>query len=116
MTIKIDTRGWPKAVSSGESGLKLLLTKLGWREESVALDQPGRVVGFPEREQRLPQLLDGLERSHPEQVFLQRADEPLGAAIAFRCPHEGGRTVDAEEGEFLLEVIGHVLGAVIVAH
>ncbi len=60
----------------------------------MAFDQPGVVVGFPEREQRLPQLLDGLEGPHPEQVLFQRADEPLGAAIAFRCPHEGGRTLD----------------------
>src|SRR3954452_5344109 len=92
------------------------LAKLGWREEAVALDQPGRVVGLPEREQRLPQLLDGLEGPYPEQVFLQRADEALGAAIAFWCPHEGGRTLDAEEGQFLLEVVRHVLRAVVVAH
>ena len=71
----------------------------------MALDQPGRVVGFPEHEQRLPQLLDGLEGPHPEQVLLQRADEALGAAIAFRCPHEGGRTVDPEKGQFFLEMI-----------
>src|SRR4051794_26732696 len=97
-------------------GLKLPLAKLGWREEAVALDQPGRIVGFPEPEQRLPQLLDGLEGPHPEQVFLQRADEALGTAIAFWCPHEGGRTLDAEEGQFFLEMIGHVLRAVVVAH
>ena len=65
----------------------------------MALDQPGRVVGFPEREQRLPQLLDGVEDPHPEQVLLEGADESLGAAIAFRCPHEGGRTLDAENGQ-----------------
>ena len=69
----------------------------------MALDQPGRVVGFPECEQRLPQLLNRLEGPHPEQVFLQRANEALGAAIAFRCPDEGGRTLDAEEGDFILE-------------
>src|ERR687894_856360 len=85
-------------------------------EEPVAFDQPAVVVGLPEREQRLPQLLDGLEGPHPQQVLLQRADEPLGAAIAFRRPDEGGRTLDAEEGQLLLEVIGHVLRAVIVAH
>ena len=53
-------------------------------EAAVTFNQPAVVVGLPEREQRLPQLLDGLEGSHPEQVLLQRADEPLGAAIAFR--------------------------------
>ena len=45
----------------------------------MALDQPGIVVDFAEREQRLPQLLDGTEGPYPEQVLLQRADEPLGA-------------------------------------
>src|SRR5919112_4277056 len=85
-------------------------------EEPVAYDQPAVVVGLPEREQRLQQLLDGLESPHPEQVLLEGADEPLGASIAFRCPHEGGRAVDAEKGQFLLEVIRHVLRAVIVAH
>src|SRR5215216_1564327 len=82
----------------------------------MAFDQPAIVVGLAEREQRLPQLLDGLEGPHPEQVFLEGADEALGAAIAFRGPDEGGRTIDPEKGQFLLEVIGHVLRAVVVAH
>ena len=56
----------------------------------MALDQPGRVVGFPEREQRLPQLLDGVEGSHPKQVLLEGADEPLGTAIAFRVRTKAG--------------------------
>src|SRR3954447_27068160 len=85
-------------------------------EESMAFDQPDVVVGVSEREQRLPQLLDGLEGPHPEQVFLQRADEALGTAIAFWCPHEGGRTLDTQEDQFLLEMIRHVLRAVVVAH
>ena len=65
----------------------------------MPFDQPGRVVGLAEREQRLTQFLDGLEGAHPEQVLLQRADEPFGTAIAFRGADEGGRTVDAEEGD-----------------
>ena len=56
----------------------------------MALDQPSVVVGFSEREQRLPQLLDGVEGSHPEQVFLEGADEPLGTAIAFRVRTKAG--------------------------
>ena len=71
----------------------------------MTLDQPGRVVGFAERQQRLTKLLDSLEGPHPQQVFLERADEPLGTAIAFRCPDEGGRTLDAEEGDLGLEVV-----------
>src|SRR3954471_23834386 len=94
--------------------LKVLPAIFSRAEESVAFDQPAVVVGLAEREQRLTEFLD--EGPHPEQVLLQGADEPLGAAIAFRCPHEGGRTLDPEKDEFLLEVIGHVLRAVIVAH
>src|SRR5260221_9138615 len=60
-------------------------------------------------EQGLTQFLDGLEGLHPQQVFLERADEPLGTAVAFRRPDEGGRTGDAEEGDLLLEVVGDVL-------
>jgi len=82
----------------------------------VALDQPGRVVGFPEREQRLPQRLDSLEGPHPEQVFLECTDEPLGTAIALRRPDEGGRTLDAEEGDLLLEVVRHVLRSMVMPH
>src|SRR3954470_4121316 len=96
--------------------LKVLPAIFSRAEESVAFDQLAVVVGLAEREQRLTEFLDGLEGPHPEQVLLQGADEPLGAAIAFRCPHEGGRTLDPEKDEFLLEVIGHVLRAVIVAH
>ena len=40
-------------------------------QESVVFDQPTVIVGFPEREQRLSQFLDGLEGPHPEQVLLQ---------------------------------------------
>src|SRR3954451_24725104 len=95
--------------------LKVLPAIFSRAEESVAFDQPAVVVGLAEREQRLTEFLDGLEGPHPEQVLLQGADEALGAAIAFRCPHEGGRTLDAEEGQFLLEVIAYVLRAVIKA-
>src|SRR3954454_24065634 len=45
-------------------------------------------------------------------VRMNRSAQPL----PFWCPDEGGRTLDAEKGQFLLEVIGHVLRAVIVAH
>src|SRR4051812_42041696 len=81
----------------------------------VPFDEPGRVVGLPEDQQGLPQLLDGVERVHPEQVLLQGPDEALGTAIALGSPHEGGRTLDAEEGKLLLEGIGHVLRSMIVA-
>src|SRR4051812_27185646 len=45
---------------------------------------------------------DGVEGAHPEQVLLERADEALGTAIPLGGSHEGGRTLDAQEGKFLL--------------
>ena len=47
-------------------------------------------------------------------LTLERADEALGAAIPLGGPHEGGRTLDAQEGKLLLEGVGHVLAPVIV--
>src|SRR5260221_13902596 len=85
-------------------------------QEAVPLDQPSGVVGLAKLEQGLTQFLDGLEGLHPQQVFLERADEPLGTAGAFRRPDEGGRTGDAEEGDLLLEVVGHVLRSMVMPH
>src|SRR4051812_5852416 len=82
----------------------------------MPFDEPGRVVGLPEDQQGLPKLLDGVEGPQPEQVLLQGPDEALGTAIALGGPHEGGRTLDTQEGEFLLEGVGQVLAPVIVAH
>src|ERR671927_1595526 len=93
---------------------KLLLPDRGGRPEAVALDQPGRVVSLAEGEQRLTQLLDRGEAPHPQQVLLQRADEALGAAVALRRPHERRRALGAQEAELLLEIVGHVLRAVVV--
>src|SRR3712207_4907530 len=80
----------------------------------MPLDQPGRVVGLAELEQRPAQLLDGVEGPQPEQVLLQGADEPLGASVPLGGADEGGRAFDAEEAQLLLEGVGHVLRAVVV--
>src|SRR5512132_3831642 len=77
-------------------------------------DQPVGVVPVDEFDQRQAQLLDGLEVPHPQQVFLQRTDEALGDAVAFGLAH-GRRSLDAEEGDLGLEVVRHVVGAVVVA-
>ena len=66
----------------------------------MAIDQPGCVAGLSEREQRLSQLPEGPEGPYPQQIFLQRADEALGTAIAFRGADECPRAVDAAEGQF----------------
>src|SRR4051795_13150032 len=84
--------------------------------EPVPFDEPGRVVALPKDEQRLTEFLDGVEGAHPEQVLFQGPDEALGAAVPLGSPHEGRRALDAQEGKFLLESIGHVLAPMIVAH
>src|SRR3954449_13049683 len=96
--------------------LKVSLAIFSRAEESVTFDQPGRVVDLAKRQQRLTQFFNILESAHPRQVFLEGADEPLGTAIAFRGPDEGGRNLDAEESDLFLELVGHVLRSVIVAH
>src|SRR5205085_5632668 len=55
------------------------------------------------------------EAPPPEQVLLQGADEPLGAAVALGLAHEGRRALDAEEADLTLEVVADVLTPVVVA-
>src|SRR3954467_11956031 len=45
--------------------------------EPVPFDEPGCVVDLPKDQQRLTEVLDGVEGAHPEQVLLERADEAL---------------------------------------
>ena len=63
----------------------------------MPLDQPRRVVDVPKRQKRVAQILDRVDALHPEQVLLERADEALSAAVAFRCTDEGRRTRDAQD-------------------
>src|SRR3954471_21605556 len=88
---------------------------LSGRLVAVPLDDPGPVVGFLEGLERQAKLLDGREAPHPEQVLLQRPDEPLGAAVALGLAHEGRRALDAKEADLGLEVVADVLAAVVVA-
>src|SRR3954471_13404337 len=81
----------------------------------MPLDNPGLVVGPLEGEQRPAQLLDGLEAPQPQQVLLERTDEPLGAAVALGLADEGGRALEAEEADLGLEVVADVLATVVVA-
>jgi hypothetical protein len=75
--------------------VKLVQAEFGWADEPVPLDQSGRVIGLAEHQQHPTQFFDRLEMTHPQQVFLERADEPFGAAIPLRRPDEGGRAFDA---------------------
>ncbi len=82
----------------------------------MPLDQPIGVVGFAEIEEHLTEFLDRFESAEPKQVFLQRADEALGATVALWRTDKGGRALNAEERDLLLEVVRHVLRAVVVTH
>ena len=59
----------------------------------MPLDQPRRVVDIPKRQKRVAQILDRVEALDPEQVLLERADEALSAAVAFRRTQEVGTFV-----------------------
>lgn len=83
----------------------LVAAELAWRAVPVPLDQPVLVVGLFELEQRQAELFDGVERAPPEHVLLERADESLGAAIAFGRPDEGRGRGGAEPGDLALEVM-----------
>ncbi len=76
---------------------------------AVPLDQPVLVVVVLELLQGGLKLLDGVEGSDPEQVFLQGSDEPLGAAVPFWCADEGRRGFRAQPGDLVLEVVADVL-------
>jgi hypothetical protein len=57
----------------------LIGSHLGWGTISVPGDEPGFVVAIGELDECGPQLFDGVEGSHPQQVLLQ---DPMGRWIA----------------------------------
>src|SRR4029453_7732262 len=95
-------------------GRKLVLPHGRGCLEPVPFDEPACIVDLPKGQQRLTELLDGVEGSHPQEVLLQGPNEALGAAISLGGPHEGGRALDVQEGKLLLEGVGHVLTAMIM--
>jgi len=94
--------------------LKLFTTHLGRGFIAVALDDPVLVIGPLKVQEGLAQLLHGGEGSHPEEVFLEDANEALGAAVAFRGPDKGWRALDTQKGEFILKIMRHILAAMIM--
>ena len=77
-------------------------------------DEPGFIVAAGECDELGAQFLDCFERPHPEQVFLQGSDEALSDAVALGFAHEGRRSFDAQTFDLVLEIAGHVIGAMIV--
>ena len=72
------------------------------------------VESLLELHQRLPEFLDRVEGSHPQELFLQRADEPLRYAVAFRGLDEARAGLDTQETELPLEGMAHVLWPMVV--
>jgi hypothetical protein len=75
----------------------LLLAERRRADEAVPLNEPGRVVDLAERQQSQAQFLDRLEVAHPQQVFLERPDEPFSAAVTL------GRTPRREEDSGIVD-------------
>ena len=69
-------------------------THLGRGSIAMALEQPVPVEPLLELNQRLPEFLDSVESSHPEQLLLQGTNEPLGYPVALRCPDEARARLD----------------------
>ena len=87
---------------------------LTWRPVPVPLAQLACVASPHELAKFPGQILDGVEVPDPQDLLLDRADQPLGHAISLRLPHERRRTLDAEEAYFALEVRSGVVRAVVV--
>ena len=51
---------------------------------------------------------------HPQQLLLQRPDEPLGDAVALGAIGKAGAGLDPEEIQLLLEPVADVLWAVVM--
>ena len=81
----------------------MLGADLVWGAVAVPGDEPGGVVVGHEILQPAAQLFDGVEGMHPEEVLLQGADKALGDAVALGLADEGGRALDAKEGDLVLE-------------
>ena len=80
----------------------------------VLLQHPLFVVCPLEREQGQAEVFDGLEAPHPQEIFLQRADEALRHAVTFGRSHKARGTLNPEERDLLLEIGGQVVRPVVV--
>lgn len=71
------------------------LTHLRGRGVAVALKQPVAVEPLLELPQSLPQLLDHLERPHPQELLVESPDESLGHPVALGGTDETWAGLDA---------------------
>jgi len=75
----------------------------------VSLAEPCGIEAFGEFGEALAQVLGGGEMGDPQQLLLEGSDGALGDAVALGLADEGRRAGDAEEGDFALEVVCHVV-------
>ena len=82
----------------------------------MSLDEPLRIIETEPVDESLAELLHGLERSDPQQLFLERPNKPLRDPVAFRGADERRTGYHPEKPELGLKVVTHVLPAMIMPH
>ena len=90
------------------------MARLNRRLEAETLNQPVLVVESAKFFQGPNQFRYRLKGPDPQQLLLERPEEAFDTAVAFRLANKRRRRVDSQEAEFVLEVIAHKLGTVIV--
>src|SRR3982750_73274 len=81
----------------------------------ILLQQPVLVVARDEGPDRNANLLGIAENPAPHDLLLEGADEPLRHTLGLGLADEGKARRHAQEGDLVLEVIGHKGAAVVVA-
>ncbi len=82
----------------------------------MPLDQPLLIIETHPVEERLAKLLHRLKRASPEELLFQRPNEPLCDAVAFRGTDKRWTRRHPEKAELGLEVVAHILTAMIMSH
>src|SRR5215831_18598200 len=82
----------------------------------MSFDEPLLIIETQPVVECAAEVLHGLERAHPQQLFLERPNEPFRDAVAFWGAHEHRTRCDPQESEFGLEGLAHILTAVIMPH
>lgn len=76
----------------------------------MPLDEPLFIIETQPVMESETKILHGLERAHPQELLLERANEPLRHSIAFRGTDKRRTRHDPEKPEFSLEIVTHILG------
>ncbi len=85
------------------------LTSLSGAQAAVLFDDPLGIVEFDEVAHGVPQLRDVAVDATMDDLFLQRAIEPLGDAVGLGLGDEGVGRLDAPELDLVGEVVRQIL-------